>query len=193
MSNQETGKGPRNQPKPAELLQELVERVKNGSLPANLLRQDDENRLRRLKRQELLQILVEQSKEIDRLRKELKETRKRLAARELKIDASGTLAEASLQIYDVLDRTQKAADLYLENIRLRAGVQDADDSEAETDESLEPASQIQDSESSPLYAEQVPAEENAASYDEQKAENSSAHVAGETETGTGEEGNHGTE
>ena len=95
----------------------------------------DERQMNKLKRQELLQILVSQSKEIDRLKKELKETRKKLEDRELKIAESGSLAEASLQIFDVVNSVQKAADLYLENLKLReeGGVPEAEEQTAGED------------------------------------------------------------
>ena len=81
-----------------------------------------ERQLNKLKRQELLEILVNQSREIDRLRTELKETQDRLAERNLKIEESGNLAEASLKLYNLFEDAQKAADLYLDNIRQKAGV-----------------------------------------------------------------------
>ena len=76
--------------------------------------------LKRLKRAELLEIMVAQSKEIDRLKDELEKTRKALQDREIRIGSCGSLAEASLAIYHVIERTQEAADLYLENIKRKA-------------------------------------------------------------------------
>ena len=64
--------------------------------------------------------MVAQSKEIDRLRAELEKAQKALRDRELRIENSGSLAEASLAIYHVVERTQKAADLYLENLKRKA-------------------------------------------------------------------------
>ena len=76
--------------------------------------------LKKLKRGELLELLVTQSKEIDRLTKELEEANRELADRKVLIDNSGSIAEASLAIYKVLEDAQKAADLYLENVQRRA-------------------------------------------------------------------------
>ena len=72
--------------------------------------------LKKLKRGELLEILVTQSREIDRLKADLEEARKALEDRKILVDQSGSIAEASLAIYQVVENAQKAADLYLENL-----------------------------------------------------------------------------
>lgn len=127
MENQETGKKRKNHsiqkknPKQLDYLQNLKDLGKKIPIPGKTSdRNPDERQMNKLKRQELLQILVSQSKEIDRLKQELKETKKKLEERELKISSSGSLAEASLKIFDVLNSAQKAADLYLDNLRIRA-------------------------------------------------------------------------
>ncbi len=76
--------------------------------------------LKRLNRAELLELMLAQSKEIDRLKEELEQTKKALADRNLRIEKSGSLAEASLSLYRIAERTQKAADLYLYNIKKKA-------------------------------------------------------------------------
>lgn len=73
--------------------------------------------LRKLKRVELLEILVEQSREIARLKKRLKETEKKLHDREIQIEESGSIAEAALRLNHIFEDAQKAADQYLENVR----------------------------------------------------------------------------
>ena len=75
-----------------------------------------ENDLKKLSRRELLELLVMQSKKIDRLQAELDEKEKQLSNRELKIRESGSIAEASILINNVLANAQKAADQYLENV-----------------------------------------------------------------------------
>lgn len=77
--------------------------------------------LSKLKRTELLEIMLAQSEEIDRLRAELAEKDQLLKDREIKIAESGSLAEASLKLTRVFEEAQKAADLYLYNVRSRAG------------------------------------------------------------------------
>ena len=77
-----------------------------------------EKDLRRLNRQELLEVLLAQSKKIDRLQKQLEEMQKKLDEKELRISQAGSIAEASLSLNGVFDQAQKAADQYLDNIRL---------------------------------------------------------------------------
>lgn len=76
--------------------------------------------LQKLKRVELLQLLVEQSRELDALRRELEETKKQLADRELHMQEAGSIAEASMQINGVFEAAQRAADQYLESIRYQS-------------------------------------------------------------------------
>lgn len=73
--------------------------------------------LKKLSKADLLSLLLTQSKEMDRLKEELAETRKQLEERSILLEKSGSLADASLAIFHVLEDAQKAADLYLENVR----------------------------------------------------------------------------
>ncbi len=77
--------------------------------------------LKKLKRSELLEIMIAQSKEIDTLRSQLAAAQKKLRDREIKVAQAGSLADASFSIFKVLERTQMAADLYLENVKRMAG------------------------------------------------------------------------
>lgn len=80
-----------------------------------------EKELRKLKKIELYEILLAQSEEIDRLRTELEMTQEKLQQKEMTIAEAGSLAEASLQLTKVFEEAQKAADLYLYNIREKTG------------------------------------------------------------------------
>lgn len=73
--------------------------------------------LRKLQKIELLEILVDQRKRIDELEAELAETRQKLEQREIQIRNSGSIAEASLKLTNVFTEAQKAADLYVENVK----------------------------------------------------------------------------
>ena len=77
--------------------------------------------LKKLTRAQLLEIMLEQSKEIDRLTEELETVRKELAGRELKISKTGSLAEASAAVNSFMETAQATADQYLENIRRICG------------------------------------------------------------------------
>lgn len=83
----------------------------------------DKRDLSKLKRSELLEIMLAQSEEIDRLRAELAQKDQQLQDREIAIANAGSIAEAALGITKVFDEAQKAADLYLDNVRRAAGAQ----------------------------------------------------------------------
>lgn len=72
--------------------------------------------LRKLKRRELLEMLIFQTKENERLQTELDEARKKAEDREIAIGESGTLAEASLRLNGVFAAADAAAKDYLERI-----------------------------------------------------------------------------
>ena len=73
--------------------------------------------LRKLSRAGLLEILLTQSREIDRLRAEVEELNARLEDRDLIMSQSGSIAEASLRINNVFEAAQKAADQYVDSVR----------------------------------------------------------------------------
>ena len=82
--------------------------------------------LQRLRRSELLEILLAQQKQIDSLKKELADANEQLAERKIVIEKSGSIAEAALSLSGIFEAAQKAADEYLTNVRQAAGVQTAD-------------------------------------------------------------------
>ena len=79
-----------------------------------------EKELLKLKRSEMLEIMLAQSREIDKLRQELAEAKAQVEDREIRIRESGSIAEASLRLTDIFKEAQKAADLYVENMKRRA-------------------------------------------------------------------------
>lgn len=80
--------------------------------------------LRKMSRGELLEMLVEQSHENDKLRAKVEQMQQQLSDRQLRIDQAGSIAEASLQINQVFEAAQQAAEQYLENIRSLSGRQE---------------------------------------------------------------------
>lgn len=72
---------------------------------------------RKLKRQDLLEIMLAQSQEIDSLQAELKETRKKLEEKAIAIDQAGNIAEASLAVTELFAVAQRAADIYMASVR----------------------------------------------------------------------------
>ena len=73
--------------------------------------------LRRLSRRELLQMLLEQTSEVERLQAELDKTRAELNDRASMLESCGNIAEASLKINRVFEAAQQAAEQYLANVR----------------------------------------------------------------------------
>ena len=79
-----------------------------------------EKELLSLKKSELLEIMLAQSREIDSLREQLAEANARLEERRIAIEESGSIAEASLKLTKIFEEAQKAADLYVENMKRKA-------------------------------------------------------------------------
>lgn len=73
--------------------------------------------LKKLSRAELLELLLRQSKENERLEAQLQQVRELLSSREIHIRTAGSIAEAALELNGVFEAAQRAADQYLENVR----------------------------------------------------------------------------
>ena len=86
--------------------------------------------LQRLRRSELLEILLVQQKQIDSLKEELADAKEQLAERKIAIEKSGSIAEAALKLNGIFEAAQRAADQYLYSIgaatKLEAAQQTAD-------------------------------------------------------------------
>ena len=85
----------------------------------------NEKDFRKLKRVELYEIMLAQAEEIDDLRNQLTAAKKELQNKRIDIQHSGSIAEASLKLTKIFEEAQKAADLYLSNIKKETG--DADE------------------------------------------------------------------
>lgn len=75
--------------------------------------------LSRLRKRELLEIMLAQGREIDSLRERVAELEARLVDREFEFSKIGSIAEASLAVTDIFKEAEKAAVIYIENIRRR--------------------------------------------------------------------------
>ncbi len=73
--------------------------------------------LKRMSRAGLLELLSEQSRELDRLREENERLSERLRDREILIRESGSIAEAALKLNGVFEAAQSAADQYIRSVR----------------------------------------------------------------------------
>ena len=75
--------------------------------------------LRRLRRSDLMEMLLELSKENLQLRQELEESNRQLRDRTIRIEEAGSLAEAALLLNGVFEAAQAACQQYEENLRMR--------------------------------------------------------------------------
>lgn len=73
--------------------------------------------LRRLSRSELLEMLIAQMEENEKLRSELNKTRSELKDRRITLSQAGSIAEAALRLNNVFEAADEAARQYLENVR----------------------------------------------------------------------------
>ena len=80
--------------------------------------------LRKLSRGELLEMLLDQSKEAESLRQQLDEAKAQLESRHIDLAKAGSIAEASLELNVVFAAAQAAADQYLENVSRMTGRQE---------------------------------------------------------------------
>ena len=83
-----------------------------------------EKAIRKMSREELLELLIQYSEEkealelrVAELEGELREAQKKLEDRAIAISSAGSIAQAAMQLSGVFEAAQKAADLYLENIQ----------------------------------------------------------------------------
>ena len=84
---------------------------------------------RKLRRIDLYEIMLAQSQEIDALKAELAQVREELSNKEIKLKEAGSIAEVALSLTNIFEEAQKAADLYLENIKTTFGETDENEEE----------------------------------------------------------------
>lgn len=76
--------------------------------------------LRRLSRRELLEMLLAETEENQRLRTRLEQAQAELDSRRILLEQSGSMAEAALRLNGVFEAADRAAQQYLESIRAMA-------------------------------------------------------------------------
>lgn len=77
----------------------------------------DRKELKKLSRAQLLELLIALAKENRQLKERLEEAEKKLEDKEIATKEAGSIAQASLQLNNVFEAAQSAADQYIENIR----------------------------------------------------------------------------
>lgn len=76
-----------------------------------------EKEMKRLSRADLLELLLVQTRENERLQAELEAAQAQLADRSIRMEEAGNIANAALALNGVMEAAQAAADSYLENIK----------------------------------------------------------------------------
>jgi hypothetical protein len=76
----------------------------------------DAKELSRLSKTDLLELMLEMSRENDRLKRKISVYEKVVNDNKIDIEESGSIAEAALKINGVFEAAQAAADQYLDNI-----------------------------------------------------------------------------
>ncbi|MGT2753992.1 hypothetical protein [Streptococcus ovis] len=84
--------------------------------------------LRKLRRSDLFSLLVSQAEEIERLEQKVTDLQAQVDEKEILIREAGSIAEAALQVQHIFEAAQRAADLYVENVKRLT------DAEKETEE-----------------------------------------------------------
>lgn len=79
-----------------------------------------EKELKRLSRAELLELLLAQTEENERLRQQLNQAQTELKDRRILIENCGSMAEAALKLNGVFDAVDRAVQQYLDNVRRTA-------------------------------------------------------------------------
>ncbi len=99
------------------------------------------NELKKLKRSDLLEMLIAQKKENESIRAKLEDALEQLESKRIIAENAGSIAEAALQLNGVFDAAQDAASQYLENIMFLNEEQKKNYAEFEA-ESREKANQL---------------------------------------------------
>ena len=74
--------------------------------------------LKRLSRAELLELLLNQTRKVEKLTERLDKAEAELENRRLKVESAGDLAHAVLEINAVMEAAQAAAQQYVENMKI---------------------------------------------------------------------------
>jgi predicted nucleic acid-binding Zn-ribbon protein len=73
--------------------------------------------LRRLSRLELVELLLEQSRRVSALEKQLQEANEKLNKREILLHEAGNIAEAALRLNHIFEDAQAASEQYMQGVQ----------------------------------------------------------------------------
>ncbi len=74
--------------------------------------------LKKMSKLELIELLAEQEEEIQTLKLKLEEQEKRIEQRTIQLEEFGNIAQAALALNGVFEAAQKAADQYVDSIKV---------------------------------------------------------------------------
>lgn len=77
--------------------------------------------LKKLRRTDLLEMLLELRKENDALRAKNAQLEEKLADRTIRINEAGSIAEAALRLNGLFEAAQAACDQYVQSVRMKCG------------------------------------------------------------------------
>ncbi len=80
--------------------------------------------LRKLKKIELLEMLLQQEQEIEQLRAENASLKAQVDLQHIRLERSGSIAEAALQLSGIFEAAQQAADLYIKSVQANAELEE---------------------------------------------------------------------
>lgn len=103
------------------------------------------NDLKKLRRQDLLELLIAQEKEIQQLNEELETLRKQVQDRQIRLERAGSIAEAALALNGVFEAAEAAAAQYLESVRLWSEEREASEPVLAPQEDTEKQKETEDS------------------------------------------------
>ena len=103
-----------------------------------------EKELKKLNRYQLLEIIIMQTEELEKVKAELEQTKEMLEKHNIELSRAGDIAQAALKISGVFEAAQSAADIYLESVKEYAGRADKiiADAKAEAEKIKEDARNI---------------------------------------------------
>lgn len=90
------------------------------------MKKQKEMPLRKLRRADLLEMLIEQGKEVEALRAQVEELQEKLDKKTIRLEQAGNIAEAALELNGVFEAAQAAARQYLESVQEMKGSQNRD-------------------------------------------------------------------
>jgi hypothetical protein len=92
-------------------------------------RHKSDKTLKKLTRKELLEILVNQSRQIESLEAQLQEANEKLSQREIILENAGTMAEAALQLNHIFQDADAACQQYLASVQAAAARSQGEEAE----------------------------------------------------------------